>query len=358
MIRIHSAADPKEINKILVEKWGISLFKFAQVFAVSPLELVLQRNDYPFTGKEIREIKHVIGKMQADLIKGGRRIRRITKIIWDVPEEKVSDDQLLKEMHLGEFIDKYIHRFEVAARYLEKVSFLGGPGAGLNTKSIIAVGWGNLVSEGHRRIDWQLLGQLYEWFWDKVCPYKKYAEWRPVDGLEEHLRHQYNSHRWAGGALDYVCERLESSEPEILVFIMNLILQRLVGGKEDYFRDRLPMSDAKFKRLFMNLIIDAYLTTVHGLTLFTKDQSLADPYFAFFYIWLAKYSDKIGVPNLIAQELPPGIKLENAEDPYSGTQIDEYRAVAIKHYLAQKADLAELPPLIIFADKTSFGGPS
>lgn len=355
---IGASDSPQMVNEILADKWNVSLYKFAQVFAVSPMEMILQRNDYPFSGKEIKEIKHIIGKMQANLLKEGRRIRRITKVIWDLPEEKVSDEQLIKEMHLEEFIEKYIHRFEVATRYVEKVSFQGGRGAGLNTKSIIALGWGNLVSDGHRRIDWRLLGQLYEWFWNRVGSFKRYAELKPVDGLEEYLRHQYNAHRWAGSALDYVCEKLEASEAEILTFIMNLFLQRLVGGKEDYFRDRLPLSDAKFKCLFMNLIVDAYLTKVEGLTLFAKDQPLADPYFAFFDIWLAKNSGKIGLPNLLEQDLPIGFRIGEAEDPYVNTQIDEYRALAFKLYLEQKSDITELPPLIVFPDKTIFVGHS
>ncbi len=230
-----SASDlPQVVNNVLINEWGISLFRFAQVFAVSPLDLILQKNSYPFSGREIREIKRLTGKMKADLLKGGRQIRKITKILWDVPEELLSDKELLKEMHLEEFIDKYIHRFDVAIRYIEKISFQGGRGVGLNKKSIIAVGWGFLVSQERRRIDWKLLSELYEWFWDRVSRNKHYADLKPVSGLEEYLRHQYNVHRWPGGAFVYLCTNLKiSKEEEVLPFLTNLYVQRTVGGKEE-----------------------------------------------------------------------------------------------------------------------------
>ena len=251
MVRIRPSDTPQQIHHLLQDKWGISLFKFAQVFAVSPLDLFIKKNNYPFTGRQLREVKRLTSKMRADLLKGGRQIRRITKILWDVPEESLSEEGLIKEMHLEEFIDKYIHRFEVAIRYIEKVSFQGKRGVGINKKSIIAVGWGYLVSQERRRIDWKLMGELYEWFWYRVCRYKHYVDLRPVPGLEEYLRHQYNVHRWAGGAFEYLCTNLKiSKEEEVLPFLTNLYVQRTVGGEEEYFKDKLPISEAKLKRLF------------------------------------------------------------------------------------------------------------
>jgi len=354
-IEIRSADTAARVNEYLVGKWGISLFKFAQVFAVSPLDLILQKNSYPFSGRELREIKHLIRKMQADLLEEGRQIRRITRILWDIPEEQLSDKELLKEMHLGEFIDKYIHRFEVMARYLEKTSLQGRRGVGINKKSIIAVGWGYLVSQEHRRIDWKLLGELYEWFWNRVCRFKYYADLRPVPGLEEYLRHQYNVHRWAGGAFEYIGTNLKiSKEEEVLPFLTNLYVQRTVGGKEDYFNDKLPMSEAKLKKLFLNLNIESSLARTDGLTLFSENQSLADSCFLFFYIWLGKLARTPNTPPLAPDGLSVGIQLEGADDPFANTRIGEFMGIALKYFMDRGINLSELPPLIIFPDKTCF----
>lgn len=345
---------PKAVNSLVSGKWGVSLFRFAQVFAVSPLDLILQRNSYPLSIKEIREIKHVVGKMRADLLKGGRRIRRITNFLWDVPEDKISDVELIKEMRLEEFFSKYIHRFEVVARYLEKTSFQGGRGIGLNKKSIIATGWGYLASQVRRRIDWKLLGELYEWFWNHVRSLKYYADLRPVDELEEYLRHQYNVHRWAGGALEYLSNKLKISEDEILPFLLSLHIQRIVGGKEDYFKDKLPMSEAKFKRLFLNFHIETYLISTDGLTLFSENQALADPCFLFFMIWIGRMTGKTGMCPIEIEGFPKGISLEGADDPFAKTQIADYMNIALQYFIDHQVDLSKLPPLIVFPDKTCF----
>lgn len=345
---------PQTVNKLLTEKWGISLFRFAQVFAVSPIEMFLQKSSYPYTDKEMKEIKRTLKRMQNCLFRGGRRIREIINPPLKVSVKAISDDELVKEMHLQDFVKKYVHKREILTRYIEKTSLQGKRGVGLNKKSIIAVGWGNLVSQGKRRIDWKLLGDLYEWFWNRVFSYKYYAEWKPVFGLEEHLRHQYNVHRWAGGADEYVYSKLKISETEIPTFITNLFMQRFVGGEEDYFRDKLPMSEAKFQRLFLNLLTDTYLAEVDGLTLFSKNQSFADPWFLFMFIWLGKVADKIGLPNEVKKCLATTLVLDEAELPYEKTQFGDFMKIALGYYLEHKANFSELPPLIVFPDKSCF----
>ena len=175
MEKLHIELSPKELNGHLLQKWGISLFRFAQVFAVSPIELFLQKSSYPFADKEMKEIKRTLKRMQDCLFKGGRRIREIINPPLKMPVNEISNDELVKEMHLQDFVKEYVHKREIFTRYVEKSSLQGKRGVGLNKKSIIAVGWGNLVYQEKRRIDWKLLGYLYEWFWNKVCSYKYYA---------------------------------------------------------------------------------------------------------------------------------------------------------------------------------------
>jgi len=345
---------PRKAHELLMDKWGISLFKFAQVFAVSPIELFLQKSSYPFSNKEMKEVKRTLKKMQDCLFIGGRHIREIINKPLKLPVNEISNDELVKEMQLQEFVKKYVHKYEMLTRYVEKTSLHGKIGVGLNKKTIVAVGWGNLISQGKRRIDWKLLGYLYEWFWYKVFSYKYYAEWKPVFGLEEHLRHQYSVHRWAGGAGEYVCSKLKMSESEVQTFMTNLFVQRLVGGKEDYFRDKLPMSETKFQRLFLNLLIDAYLAEVDGLTLFSKNQSFADPWFLFMFIWLGKAVANISLPDEVKERLAATMLLDGAELPYENTQFGDFMKIALNYYLDHKADFSELPPLIVFPDKSCF----
>lgn len=187
-----------------------------------------------------------------------------------------------------------------------------------------------------------------------MCSYKYYADLRPVHGLEEYLRHQYNVHRWVGSAGEYICQKLKMSEEEVPAFVANLFIQRFVGGKEDFFRDKLPMPEEKFKRLFMNFLIDSFLAGTDGLTLFSRNQSLADSCFLFLYIWLGKAADKTSLPFMTNESLPIGIHLEGADDPHAKTEIGDYMGIALKYFLDHKVDLSELPPLIVFPDKSCF----
>ena len=214
--------------------------------------------------------------MQRDLFKGARRLREIIYLKLELPGKDISDDELIKEMRLEEYYEKYVHKHEILARYIEKTSLQGKRGVQINKKSIIAVGWGNLVSQESRRIDWKMLGNLYYWFWHRVGSYDFYNELKPVYGIEEYLRHQYMVHRWVGGAANYVSNRLQIPISEIQTFVNTLYMQTTVGGIEDYFREKLPMAEGKFRKLFQNIMIDSYLAAAEGLTVFTKNQSFAD----------------------------------------------------------------------------------
>lgn len=346
----HSAT---EVNKLLMGKWEISLFKFAQVFAVCPVEQLLQRTEYPFSYQEISAIKRNLNKMRADLLKRGRFILNITNRLSPPPIKSISDDELIKHMRLERFFKEYIHRLEIGVRYIETICLFGKRGREMNKKTIIALGWGNLVSERRRRIDWEMLGDLYEWFWERLSPYEFYNKLKPSSGIAEDLRALYNRHRWVGGAKNYVNEHMKIRKNEIFQFWSNFILQKFVGGKEDYLTSKLPLTWTEFPKFFMNIMIDAYLGTREGLTLFSKDQSLADPLFLFTYIWLEMEGKSI-YPEL-GGKIPFGIKLSpDAEMPYQRSDIGDYFNYAIKLFLEHKVDLMNPPPLIIFPDKSPF----
>jgi hypothetical protein len=345
---------PQKVNNLLVARWGISLFKFAQVFAVSPVELFLQKTDYPFNYQEIKAIKHNLYKMRDDLLKRGRFILKITQRLKESPFKEMSDDELIKHMRLERFFKEYIHRHEIAMRYAEKICLQGKRGGGINKKSIIAVGWGNLVSEKSRRIDWEMLGDLYDWFWERVAPYKFYNKLKPSYGIVEDLRLQYNRHRWAGGAGNFLFDKLKIKKSEVTEFSSNFLFNQFIGGKENYLMDMLPITWDKFPKFFMNIIIDFSLTLFDGLALFSKDQSFADQGFLFLYIWQQKMAAKSIGPDL-NKKSPSEVEIfKGAEIPYGASEIGDYFNYAIKLFLDHKVDLGNPPPLIIFPDKSYF----
>ena len=149
--------------------------------------------------KKLSAIKRNLKAMQDDLIYRGRLILGITNKLWESPRKSMSDEDLIKHMRLERFFKEYIHNHEEAISYASKMSLQGKRGGGINHKSIIAVGWGNLISGKSRRMDWQMLGDLYYWFWGKVCDYSFYNKLKPSEGIEEYLRHQYIRYRWTRG---------------------------------------------------------------------------------------------------------------------------------------------------------------
>jgi hypothetical protein len=289
--------------------------------------------------------------MQNGLFKGARRIRKITDKLRDSPTKYVSDDELIKDMRLEKFIKEYVHRHEMGIRLVERASFRG---RGINKKSMVAVGWGNLVSSKSQRIDWKLLGGLYDWLWERVVDYSFYSEMKPVAGMEEYLRHQYNAHRWLGGALKYLIKKLKIGKNEIPGFWENFFIQNWAGSEQAYFGGKLPISEDSFRRLFLNATIETFLIGAEGLTLLAKDQSFADPGFAFMFVWLYKNVGK--VPGLQPEEENRANKIlfADAQMPYEGSQIDEYFSYALKLYLDHNQEIGNLPALVIFPDKSYF----
>ena len=74
----------------------------------------------------------------------------------------------------------------------------------------------------------------------------------------------------------------------------------------------------------------------------------------FMNIWLGKSAGKYGLPPIAPESLPMGINFSGADDPYTKTQIGDYMWIAAKHFLEHEADFSELPPLIVFPDKSRF----
>lgn len=350
---IQSEDSPQKVHQLLINKWGIGLFRFAQVFAVSPADLIMLRNDYPFSAKELSTIKHNLKAMQADLIYRGRLILGITNKLWESPRKSMSDEDLIKHMRLERFFKEYIKNHEDAISHASKMSLQGKRGGRLNQKSIIAVGWGNLISRKSRRNDWQMLGDLYYWFWGKVCDYPYYNKLKPPEGIEEYLRHQYIRYRWTQRA---VLEKADSkSFLATLKLLSALFSYQFMGNHKEYIKKKLFISESEFPKFFMNLIIDIYLAGIEGLTIFASDQAIADPGYMFLDIKSQKKVISKSVLHFIKWMFPRGIvDLENPELPYRSSKIREYLRYAVSLFDENRISLKQPVPLIIFPDKSFF----
>jgi len=354
MNRILPEDKPERVNDLLLDKWGISLFKFAQVFAVSPADQFLIETSFPFSHREIKAMRRNLNKMGDDLMKRGRFILKFMERLGASSPEETSDDELIKHMKLESFFDEYIHGHMKALRYYEIISLQGKRGRGINKKSIIALGWGNLISEKGHRIEWKLLSDLYDWLRNRVGSSEFYRELDAPSGLAEDLRRDYCRYHWPGGAANFISEKIGIEASEFVAFIVKFIFQPFFRGREDYFIDKLAVTGTELRMLYMNVIVDKILGSHEGLTLFSKDQSLADGRFLCLHFWLQKKANQDGFPNP-RREIMPGLEVSQyAKLPFKTSAIGELFDFAIKVYLDNNLDLRNPKPLIIFPDESYF----
>ncbi len=64
MHKILANQSPKEVDGILFKKWGIRLFKFAQLFAVYPADILIGKDDNPpLSPAQLDEANGVLDRM-------------------------------------------------------------------------------------------------------------------------------------------------------------------------------------------------------------------------------------------------------------------------------------------------------
>lgn len=340
---------PDVVNNILLDACGIGLFKFGQIFAIAPIDLIIQKSNKPFTFEEIKEIRLTLKKMLEDIFKGARKIEKLMNKAGGLPINNKSDSELLKEKAIRKFWLDYIVPHEMILIYFERTRQLGKRGIGLNKKSIIAVGWGNLISRSGHRIDWKLLGDLYFWFWERIGRFSFYKEWLPTDGIEDYLKTQYHRYRFKGSLEDFVIEKFpsvgEGHEKDEFDFWKKLFFYK--------WADSL-IAEKEIPRLILNIALDWFIAGNEGLTIFSPGESFADPSFGYLYLWLRRKVDK----NLLSS--PPGIPdfaeklITDMEPPFEGTNLGDYFLYATKLYLARNKDLKKLAPMIIFPDRSYY----
>ncbi len=349
LVNIPGKRSPKEVDNILSDKWGIRLFKFAQVFAIAPIDFLVQKRNEPFTFEEIKEIRSTINKMKEDIFKGVRKIDKLMNKAGGLPISNRSDSELLKEKAIRNFWLDYVLPRELILFFFERTCQLGKRGMGLNKKSIISVGWGILIAGSGHRIDWKLLGDLYFWFWERICQFSFYEEWSPTDGIEDYLKTQYHRYRFRGSLENFILEKLplagEGHEKDDFDLWMRLIIYKWANGK---------ITEKEMPRLILNLALDWITAGNEGLTILSPIGSFADSSFQYLHLWLKR---KVNKDLIFTQpEIPEFAKelFMDTEPPFQGTDLGDYFLFAANLYLAHTKNLNELDPMIIFPDRTYY----
>jgi hypothetical protein len=347
-IYLPAKLSPKEVNNQLVDIFGIGLFRFAQIFAIRPADTFIQKQECPFTSKEISKIKSALRKTWKSLLKNAEQIETLFSNIRETPVNVSHENELLNDKAFRDFYIRYLAPRAALVTHFEKRGQLTEKGTGLNKKTIIAVGWANLVSHKCRKIDWHVLGDLYFWFWEKIRQYEFYGEWEPTAGIEDYLKTQFHRYRIVGGIENYIADNPQI--PDILAgpsshqFWRRLLLYRWAEGQ---------IPEAEILRFILNFSTDRLLAAGEGITIFAPSESFADSMFTYLSLLLKKERN-VRLSGLVDSPYLNSL-LSGADSLLTeGTEVRDYLLYAIDIMIDKKVDLGNLPPTIVFPGPSCF----
>lgn len=196
--RLNEDLSPKKVNDLLFKTFGVSLFKFAQVFAypiekqvTSPRQRCWRKTevgDIVWTPKDIKKTKNIFLKLKRDIFRGMLDIN-----IMLSGKQTITEEKIIKSHEFKNFFDECYD--PLLKEILEVEKMINYKGIDINPKSLIAAGWGNLIHESGTIIQWRLLADLYYWFWEKLKAYKYYKDLEPPAGIESLFPVQYQRHK-------------------------------------------------------------------------------------------------------------------------------------------------------------------
>jgi hypothetical protein len=180
----------KEVNGRLLDKWELSLFKFAQVLAMCAGDWLQLPEKLNITKEKIQRQRKLLLGLKKYIFK---QINKVESITYPV-NKKLSENKFIQIYKLETFFKEYFN--PLFAHTVEREnSYKARQGAHITKKSILAASWGSLIYQNGQRMNWSLLADLYEWFWEKLHNFPYYKSIKPPDDLVNYLTVQYHRHR-------------------------------------------------------------------------------------------------------------------------------------------------------------------
>ncbi|MFX0135866.1 MAG: hypothetical protein ACFFDN_19640 [Candidatus Hodarchaeota archaeon] len=188
---------PQELNSYLIEKYDLGLHPFALFFcqmlgagdiisgfsfAVAPnREIALDLREKLQNLK--KKIIFVLADCEHYLLENSY-FKNIYK-----KSKKEAEISIIKEYGLESFfnmINRIIDCLDLDLKFRH-------PGAPIKKKHYIASSWAHLIQDSKYKIEWNIVADLLDWFWEMLRPYEIYHEFNP-EGKEsdpEYLRNQF-----------------------------------------------------------------------------------------------------------------------------------------------------------------------
>jgi len=286
-----------------LKKGGISLFKFAQLFAACAADWHTLPPKYRRTKGKILKRKRSLVALKTSIIKRISDYEEAeTFPSW--VDRNMSEAEIIKRCWLDPFFNNYFNprmetTIELEKRYKPQ---RGRPP--INRKSLLAATWGRLKYQCGHKIEWKLIADLYEWFWERLKDYDYY-------------------------------ENMKSTEDPV-----------------NYF----PVQFHRHKNRDMSIYYGRY-AKYDDISVFANNGSSVDYRFSYMFFILYNALDKKLRPPISYNDYRELAKHEYPPYDHSETEMDHYYHKVLEHYLEMGVKTEHMPPLIMFPDKSFFSTP-
>jgi hypothetical protein len=179
-----------KVDELLKTTWHLDLFRFAQILATCAGDWLQRPEMLNLTKAKLKRQKKLLLALKKYIFK---RLKEIDSFTFFV-DKNLSEEELIKEYELTAFFKHYFNPLMARLDAMEK-AHKPGQGAHIVKRSILAASWGSLIYQHGQKMNWALLADLYEWFWERLCTIPYYRSIKPPDDLVNYLAVQYHRHR-------------------------------------------------------------------------------------------------------------------------------------------------------------------
>lgn len=204
----------KEVNSRLLDRWGLSIFRFAQILATCAGDWLQLPEQFNVTKAKLQRKRGLLLALRKHIIKQIKEIESITFI----GDRSQTEEEFFKSYDLEAFFDGYLNP-RLAETMERENCHKPHQGARITKKSILAAAWGSLIYENQQRMNWSLLADVYEWFWERLQNFPYYASIKPPDDLVNYLTVQYHRHRKEADSI--YCVKAHGQKDFLTIFASN-----------------------------------------------------------------------------------------------------------------------------------------
>lgn len=246
---------PSKVNKLLSETSGISLFKFAQLFAACAADWHTLPPKSISTKAKLLKQQRVLIALKTSIIKTILEYEE-AGTFPSMIDRNMPEAEIINKCWLRPFFNNYLNPgLETTTELLKKYRPQRGRPP-INRKSLLAATWGRLIFQSAHKLGWRMVADLYEWFWEKLKDYDFYKEIRATEDPVSYFPVQYHRHKNRDLSIYY---GRYARYDDITVFAKN-------GASVDYRFSYMffKLYDARKKKLSPPVSYDEYRKLARG----------------------------------------------------------------------------------------------